>query len=465
MKATGDHRAPLLLAALAALAVAGSALAGDDGGRPRLLVLTDIGGDPDDQQSLIRLLVYSNEFEVEGLVASASGTPGELGEKVTRPDLIRQKIEAYREVYPNLTLHARGYPEPGALLDRVKSGNPDRGVSAVGEGHDSEGSGWIVRCADRDDPRPLNIVIWGGQTDLCQALWRVRHDRGPDGVAAFVARLRVHDIDDQDQLHGWLSENFPDLVYVLSKSRPGRDKREGAYRGMYLGGDESLTSREWVDRHVRSGHGPLGALYPVRTWTDPNPHGVLKEGDTPSWFYFLPNGLGDPGRPGWGGWGGRFRNERAGLFRDAEDTVDGTTEARATVWRWRAAFQNDFAARMDWCASNRYQEANHNPAAVLNGDLTPRPVLIGAEPGESVRLSAAGTTDPDGDALEFRWWVYAEAGNSEDVALLVGESPDSTSLVAPGAASPVETHVVLEVRDGGSPPLTAYRRAVITVTP
>ena len=57
--------------------------------RPRLVVLTDIGGDPDDQQSMIRLMTYANEFEIEGLIASATGTPGESKEEVTRPEIGR----------------------------------------------------------------------------------------------------------------------------------------------------------------------------------------------------------------------------------------------------------------------------------------------------------------------------------------------------------------------------------------
>ena len=36
--------------------------------KPRLMVLTDIGGDPDDEQSLVRLLMYSNAFEIVGIV-------------------------------------------------------------------------------------------------------------------------------------------------------------------------------------------------------------------------------------------------------------------------------------------------------------------------------------------------------------------------------------------------------------
>src|SRR6187401_136231 len=78
--------------------------------RPRLAVLTDIGGDPDDQQSLIRLMVYSNEFEIEALIASASGTRGELKETVTRPDQIRQVIQAFGQVRPNLLRHAPSWP-------------------------------------------------------------------------------------------------------------------------------------------------------------------------------------------------------------------------------------------------------------------------------------------------------------------------------------------------------------------
>ena len=151
--------------------------------RPRLAVLTDIGGDPDDQQSMIRLLVYANEFELELIIASASGTRGELKESVTRPDLIRQLISAYGRVLPNLQRHGTGWPSEDQLLQRVKSGNPQRGRDQIGDGHDTQGSQALIERIDSGTPeRPLNISIWGGQTDLAQALWRVKHDRGPEQV-------------------------------------------------------------------------------------------------------------------------------------------------------------------------------------------------------------------------------------------------------------------------------------------
>jgi hypothetical protein len=432
---------------------------------PRLIVLTDIGGDPDDQQSMVRLMLYSNEFDLEGLVATASGTPGEVKEEVTRPELIREIVRAYGQVRPNLLKHAPGYPQELHLLDRIKSGNPKRGRDAIGEGRDTEGSRWIISVVDRDDPRPVNIAIWGGQTDLAQALWRIRADRGEEGLRRFVAKIRVHDIADQDFIGEWMRKEFPGLFYVLSFAPKGHDKREGAFRGLYLGGDESLVSREWMETNVRQNHGPLGALYPPHTWTAPNPHSAMKEGDTPSWFYFLPHGLNDPAHPEWGGWGGRFTPTPDGVYRDAHDTVGDVTDARATVWRWRPAFQADFQARLDWCVTGDYAKANHNPVAVLNGDGSRKVLELSAKPGEAVRLSAEGSKDPDGNSLRARWSVYREADTHRGDVRLSEVEGLTTTLTAPDVTEPRTVHVILEVRDDGTPPLYAYRRAVVTVQP
>lgn len=315
--------------------------------RPRLLVLTDIGGDPDDQQSVIRLMVYANEFDIEGLIASASGTPGELKTAQTRPDLIREIVSAYGKVRTNLAQHEDGWPAADDLLSCVKSGNANRGADYIGAEHDTEGSQWIVERIGAGAPeRPLNISIWGGQTDLAQALWRVKHDRGVAGLASFVERFRVYDIGDQDEIADWIRAEFPGMFYVLAQAPKGSDRRQGTYRGMYLGGDESLTSREWIEKHVRAA-GPLGELYPLNTWTEPNPHGCLKEGDTPSWFFFLPVGGNDPADPSKPGWGGQYRKSPDGWYRDFPRGRD--VDPRESVSRWRAEFQEDFARRMSWC--------------------------------------------------------------------------------------------------------------------
>jgi hypothetical protein len=234
---------------------------------------------------------------------------------------------------------------------------------------------------------------------------------------------------------------------------------------MYLGGDISLVSREWMNTNIREKHGPLGALYPERTWTAPNPHSATKEGDTPSWLYFLPHGVNDSAHPAWGGFGGRFERNEEGIYRDARDSVGETTDARATVWRWRPAFQVDFQARLDWCVADAFEKANHAPRAVLNGDKSRGIVEISAQAGETVRLSADGSSDPDKSELDYRWFVYPEAGTFQKEVGLTSTNANATSFVAPNVGGPVSIHVVLEVTDAGTPRLSSFRRAIINANP
>jgi len=426
------------------------------------MVLTDIGGDPDDQQSLIRLMLYSNEFEIEGLIASAAGIPGELKEDAVRPELIREIVEAYGKVRDNLLLHAGGYPPASRLLDRIKSGNLKRGMANIGEGKDTDASRWIIEAVDAGRDGPLNVTIWGGSTELAQALWRVRRERNALAQKVFISRLRVYAINHQDDTGPWIVENFPDLFYILARQAEGRDKREAAYRGMYLGGDESLTSRKWLDTHVRRDHGPLGALYPDRTWTDPNPHAALKEGDTPSWFYFLPTGMNDPEHPEWGGWGGRFQKSDGRLYRDAQDTVGRERHARATVWRWRPAFQADFQARMDWCVKPP-TDANHPPALRVLGNASRDVIEFTGSPGGDIPLDTTGSSDPDGHRLTYRWYVYREAGTYGGEVAIDRPTAARTTLRVPPDAGGKTIHVICQATDDGVPPLTAYRRIVVRV--
>ena len=109
---------------------------------------------------MIRLMVYANEFDIEGLIATASGTRGELKNHVTRPDLIREIVDAYELVLPNLKQHAQGWPEVEKLRAAIKSGNPLRERPHIGAGHDTEGSKHLIERIDAGTPsRPLNISI------------------------------------------------------------------------------------------------------------------------------------------------------------------------------------------------------------------------------------------------------------------------------------------------------------------
>ncbi len=429
------------------------------GQKPRLLVTTDIGGDPDDRQSLIRLMLYACDFEIEGLISSAAGTPGELGESIIRPDLIEEVIQAYATVQPMLIKHDPDYPGPGELFPLIKKGNPERGWENVGEGHDTEASEWIIKCADKEDVRILNISIWGGQTDVAQALWKVKNTRKAEAYSHFISKLRIYDIADQDGIFNKIIENFPGLFYVLNKAPEGEDRRNATFRGMYLGGDESLTSMQWFREHVLEGHGKLGALYPVKTWTDPNPHGLMKEGDTPSWFFFLDNGLNDPSNPGYGGWGGRFTKNNEGYFTGSNDKFGDDFNQRTTVYRWRDDFQREFAARMDWCVKD-YFDANHAPVVAVNRHVQNDPLVILKRPGRKIRLNASGSSDPDKDELDFEWMVYPEAGSYDDEPELTAHGPKADVRI-PEMKQGSELHVILRVTDSGEPRLTAYKRIII----
>ena len=413
--------------------------------RHRYVLMTDIGGDPDDMQSMVRFLLYACDIEVEAMCTGL----GWGHDRDTRPELIRERVEAYGKVVNNLRKHRPDYPSERTLLDLIKDGR-DTDKHEVGPGKDSEASDWIVQVLERKDPRPVWFGIWGGPRELAQAVWKISETRSVEEAKRLKAKIRVHSIADQDKTAGWVKQHHPDVFWIYSMP---------CFRGIWAEGDQSLVDARWLKENVRTGHGPLGPVYPPKAAGK----NAVKEGDTPSFFYILPNGLSDPEHPGWGGWGGRFRPSGRGReYRDAADTVDGKSSSLATIYRWREAYQNDFEARMDWCVKP-FDAANHAPSASVNGDTTLRVLKMEADPGDKVRLTAAGS-DPDGDDVGFHWWVYREAGTYwGDVPVAGADSPEATVTV-PAKAAGRTVHVILEATDDGAPPLTAYRRVVLEVS-
>lgn len=471
------HCSALLLATLLALASAGAASAQN----ARLFVLTDIGGDPDDQMSMVRLMLYANQIDIEGLVA----TPPGGGTRPVHPDFVRKIVSAYGQVRDNLELHEPGFPTEAYLQERIAAGLPLGHMEGVGDGKDSPGSELLIRAVDRDDPRPLWVAVWGGPNVLAQALWKVRDSRSPEALASFVAKLRVYAISDQDNSGPWIRKTFPGLFYVVT---PGVNAGGGfhhstwiaiggdKFHGRFGGADFDLVSNEWLDHHVRS-KGPLGAVYP--RWE------FMMEGDTPSFLNLVQNGLSVPERPDWGGWGGRYElytprtekwflePETRPIWTNVQDEVLGRdgewhTTNHATIWRWREAYQNDFAARMTW-TSAPYAQANHPPVVKLD-----HPAHITARQGERVDLGATSSSDPDGDPLSFHWFVYEEPGTRAMSNARTGLKHDIVGYDRPEAWLTVKTsrvmapgtgtmHVILAVTDHGTPRLTRYARVIIDV--
>ena len=407
-------------------------------------------------------MAHSNEFDIEGLIATASGTPGELGVDTVKVQLIKDYVAAYEKVYPSLKQHSKDFPAPKYLKSIIKCGNPHRGFESIGINQDTEATDFIINIIDKEDIRKVNICIWGGQTDVVQAIWKVRNSRSYEDYLKFISKIRIYDIMDQDFIFSYIKKEFPELFYILSKANEGEDKRNSVYRGMYLGGNEELTSKQWIEKNVLTDHGSLGELYPTKTWTAPNPHKAMKEGDTPSWFYFLPNGLQNPEYPSWGGWGGRYTNDTLNFFIDAKDSIDSEFNARSTIYRWRKYYQNEFTARMDWCVKS-FIEANHTPEVVINGQKERMPITIEAISGEVVKLSADKSFDPDGDELEFYWWIYREAGTAKNYPQLNNNRLSEITFAIPENIKGQEIHLICEVTDKGSPALTRFKRIVIKI--
>lgn len=449
--------------------------------KPRVIVLTDIENEPDDTQSMVRFLVYSNQWDVEALVATTS-----VHQRTkTASASIRNVVSAYGKVRDRLLQHEPGFPTEEYLQSVIREGRPAYGMGAVGEGNDSPGSERIIEVVDRDDPRPVWVTVWGGANCLAQALWKVRATRSAAELEKFVAKLRVYTISDQDDSGPWLRREFPRLFFIAS---PGANDG-GAYHHATWSGisgdsfharcdgaDASLVSNEWLDQNVRR-KGPLGAEYP--RWE------YLMEGDTPSFLNLIANGLSDPEHPNWGGWGGRYElykprlqrwhlaEEQRPFWTDADDEVLGIDgrwhdDNHATIWRWRQAYQNDFAARMDWTIKP-YKDANHPPSPKLAhaAELT-------VKRGARVDLSAEGSTDPDGDALSYHWFYYNEAGtfplanarSGQPLEIRNFDQPKAWFTIPTSRVMPPGTgsmHIILAVTDHGSPRLTRYRRVIVHV--
>ena len=440
--------------------------------KPRVIVLTDISNEPDDEESMVRFLVYSNEFDVEGLIATTSVWL----KNETRLDLIQRQIEAYGKVRDNLVKHALGYPGVNHLMSVAKTGQPDFGMDSVGFGKSSDGSNHIIEVLDRPDERPVWICVWGGSNTLAQALWDVKYSRSPEKLKKFVSGLRVYTISDQDNAGRWMRITFPDLFYIVSPSSV--DWRE-YFRATWTGisGDRhykngplyqfELVDNPWLTENIIENHGPLGALYPKLEY--------IMEGDTPSFLNLINNGLGSHINPAYGGWGGRYElyqsyAETRPIYMNSRDTVQVRdesvhTSAQATIWRWREAYQHDFAARMDWCVAENYKDANHNPAAVINNNNSKGITELSARPGEVVNLTAEGSSDPDEDKIEISWFHYPEAGTYNGTVVLSSINTAKTSFVVPEVKEKRTIHIILTVKDNGEPGLYSYRRAIITVTP
>jgi len=453
--------------------------------RPRVVLLTDYWKDPDEIQAMVRFLSYANEFDIEGFVATSLA----FGDGSVHPEWIVDILNDYGRVYDTLKLHARpGYPfptpeslksvvRPGARMIRNWAG-PGKGFPVpypagaldsrtcepvdrwLKPGMESAGAELIIQAVDREDPRPVWILVWGGAIDLAQAIDKVRRERSPEEAARFIRKIRLHQSNWQDTGTVWIWNQVPELFFDFTNVVKG---------GLSFESPESLRDESWIRQHLLEGHGPLAARYPEAGIGGKTGY-LMKEGDSPTFLHLLAPGLTDPEQPEWGGWGGRRAriDPKRNFFVDGRDrnptSTDPKREMQWSLGRWARAISNDFAARLDWQVKPP-SEANHPPVAQVNGDATRHVLQLAVKSGETVSLDAAGSSDPDGDQLAYKWWQYREPGTLAEAIVLTDSQSSHTTFVVPPVTGPRTLHLILEVVDNGTPALTGYRRVVLTITP
>lgn len=474
--------------------------------KTRLIILADMGNEPDEEQQMMHMLMYSNEFDLEGLIAvtgkylqPAANVPYK---QKLHPELLLGLIEGYSKVFSNLQKHAKGFPDPGYLKNIVASGQRGYGIESTGTGFSSEGSELIIKTIEKADPRPVYVVINAGSNTLAQAIIDYRENHSQSELEHFISKLRVYENGAQDNAGAWLCANFPKIHWIRSNYQtycyggPANDgSADNAGNRNNLGPHtwqpyeyNPIGQHQWALEHIIGNHGAFGRYFPLRQFEN---GGItfLEGGGAIPWLGLVNKGLYDIEHPNWGGWSGRFTTEKVKNFwskhtsvnvdektygdfymfiEDSDnwtnpETGDVYNDWFTPVWRWRRAFFNDFQCRMDWC-NQPFEKANHNPVATVNGDASNTIIYVSTSTGEELTFDASGSSDPDKDELDFVWWNYFESGTYPKKNEFKNANGQILNFKIPIDAAGKQIHIILEVRDKNTiASLYDYRRIVVDV--
>lgn len=379
--------------------------------KPRAIVTTD--GEIDDVDSFIRMLLYANEFDLEGLIYSSSmwhyqgdgkGTKiiseMEMTKKMygERTDLrwagtqwMQDLIGAYEKVYPKLSTHAKDFPTASKLRSMIKVGN----IDFEGEmDHNTEGSDFIKEKLLDDNLTPIYLQVWGGTNTIARALLSIedQYKNTPDWQNIYKKvcdKVIIYAILDQDATYRkYISVNWKDIkVYYNSHqfwclAYPWKsavnEKLHPFLQGKFMGekiinNHGALTKMyySYGDGQNQAGdnehiHGDLSKIK-AGQWGSFGQYDFISEGDSPAFLHLIDVGLDNLENPDYGGWGGRLKQSKTNPSRweDGEEVADFNPISQKIdpaypQIRWLEALQNDFAARADWCVKD-YNEANHAP--------------------------------------------------------------------------------------------------------
>jgi hypothetical protein len=424
---------------------------------------------------------------------------------------IDDAVDIYERVYPNLRVHRAEYPTPAELRSKIRWGN----VEFDGDiSKDTPGSDLIRDLLLDEDPAPIYLLAWGGASTIARALesieQRYASATGWTAIRTKVSRKAILSLsgDQDDTYTSYIRPHWPD-VRLLPNGQGGVSLGYGTF--VFASAENApYFSADWTKENVSS-QGPLGSHYRVWgdgkqmvkgdrfdyfglsghtaaelramgyvVWLPPRPKGeFLGEGDTFTYLNLIDNGLLASGENTPGGWAGRValnpaapREASRGGQSSAATSFDAflrslegigpggpSTRPASPEPNFTPAAQNGFAARMRWSVTPTYAGANHEPVVTVRGGGR-----VSAQPGETIRLEGT-VSDPDGNGLAVRWWRWKDVDTYPGDLTLTNPTGLATSLLVPNDATPGETiQLVLEATDNGTPPLTRYRRVIITVT-
>lgn len=472
---------------------------------PRTIITTD--GEIDDVDTFIRMLLYSNEYQLEGLIYSSSmwhykgdgkGTlfTSEMGmtkkmygakTSLRWPGThwIQDLISAYAEVHPNLQLHDSKYPSPNFLRSLVKVGNIDFEGEMV---QITDGSEWIKQKLLDGNPAPIYLQAWGGTNTIARALKSIEEKfshspNWPTLRKKISKKAIIYTVMDQDATYkSYIGVHWPEIrvfynahqfasfAYPWKRIMP--KSAQTYFEGPYMAQNIILNHGALLKKYYAYGDGQKQAGDDEHIHGDPNrlknaqwgsfvPYDFISEGDSPAFLHLVDVGLDNLNHPSFGGWGGRFSlsADNPNRYEDNESAADfnpeiGKLDINYAQTRWLVALQEDFAARADWCIKS-YQEANHAPTIQVQEGT-----IFKAKAGQKIRFNVL-VNDPDKQVVDLSIWPYPEAGDGILSTNLQGNM--ALAEIPEEAKKGQQFHVIIQGKDRGVPALTRYRRVIIQV--
>ncbi len=492
-------------------------------GKYRLIITSD--AEVDDFNSFLMLLLFANDFDIDGVVYSSSfahwngdgvHTQGEINPSINGLDNCMETIgqeavdlkeyrpmdmnwfsnaidQYYRADYEYLVQNDPRFQDPDDLLSKVKVGN----VEFQGDVRfDTEGSDLIKETILDDDERTLFISTWGGFNTVCRALISIYEEYGNtpewDDLEKHIGeKVILCDIyQDNSYVDNHIAEIYPDLHNYKKTGLNLGDFRSNSapeqfryyYKADQMCKNFLFDHGELMGHQYTVGDGQYleGELDIFQYGLTTEPHGMEDKGfvkydhlawtDLHEWIILINCGLRGLENGNLGTWGGRLlideKQQNRSMDYKERDPETGKKKSDFGGQRFMADMLAEFVARADW-AANPFDSCNHAPV------LRPDKLNLTASKGETVPMSV-NISDPDGNALKVNWLVYNEAceyyGCERETLAVASEQGTTTAdltentVTIPEDAESGDYFVVIcRVQDESDAPMTRYAEFVIEI--